>query len=485
MLKNTSRMTGTIKWFDEQKGFGFITPDDSSEDVFLHRSALHSDENDEIYSGDRITFIIQEQEKGPAAQDVKVINEEIDIPQFEKKPINIDDNSKIDTEEKLKSDKEFTDLGLDAELLNAVNDEGYEEPTPIQAQAIPHILKGRDMLGCAQTGTGKTAAFALPTLQIIGNSNQTNSQGNHRHIKVLTVAPTRELAIQINDSFKIYGKYTGLRSTVIYGGVGQNPQVKALRNGVDIVVATPGRLLDLMRQGHVKLESVKVLILDEGDRMLDMGFIPDIRSIIKKIPKKGRQTLLFSATIPKEVKNLAKSILSDPVEINISPEKPTLDIINQAVFFISKQKKQALLQDLLADKKVSKALIFTRTKRSANRVVKKLQNQGVRAQPIHGNKSQNARQEALKKFRAGSIRVLVATDVAARGLDVDDISHVIQYDLPDVPETYLHRIGRTARAGARGTALAFCEGGQRQKLKEIESIIQMRVNVVKDHPYAI
>lgn len=485
MLKNTSRMTGTIKWFDEQKGFGFIVPDESGEDVFLHRSALHSDENDEIYSGDRITFIIQEQEKGPAAQDVKVINEEIDIPQFEKKPINIDDNSKIDTEEKLKSDKEFTDLGLDAELLNAVNDEGYEEPTPIQAQAIPHILKGRDMLGCAQTGTGKTAAFALPTLQIIGNSNQTNSQGNHRHIKVLTVAPTRELAIQINDSFKIYGKYTGLRSTVIYGGVGQNPQVKALRNGVDIVVATPGRLLDLMRQGHVKLGNVKVLILDEGDRMLDMGFIPDIRRIIKKIPKKGRQTLLFSATIPKEVKNLAKSILSDPVEINISPEKPTLDIINQAVFFISKQKKQALLQDLLADKKVSKALIFTRTKRSANRVVKKLQNQGVRAQPIHGNKSQNARQKALKKFRTGSIRVLVATDVAARGLDVDDISHVIQYDLPDVPETYLHRIGRTARAGARGTALAFCEGGQRQKLKEIESIIQMRVNVVKDHPYAI
>ncbi|MBD3353423.1 MAG: DEAD/DEAH box helicase [Candidatus Lokiarchaeota archaeon] len=468
MINNTIRMTGTIKWFDDKKGFGFIKPDESSEDVFLHRSALHSDENRDMYSGDRITFLVQEREKGPAAQDVKLIKNEIKLPQFKTK-------TKQNKRESIKSDKKFVDLGLTSELLHAVRDEGYEEPTPIQAQAIPYILKGRDLLGCAQTGTGKTAAFALPTLQSIAKQKD-----KQHHIRILIVAPTRELAIQINNSFNNYGRYTGLRTTVIYGGVGQNPQVKQLRKGVDIVVATPGRLLDLMRQGYVKLGHVKVLILDEGDRMLDMGFIHDIRKIIKQTPKKGRQTLLFSATIPKGVKKLAKSILTNPVEINISPEKPTLDIIKQYVFLISKNKKQALLQELLADKKVSKALVFTRTKRKANRVVKRLQKRGVRAQPIHGNKSQNARQRALKKFRTGKIRVLVATDVASRGLDVEDISHVIQYDLPDVPETYLHRIGRTARAGAGGTALAFCEGSQRQKLKEIENVIQMRVNLIKD-----
>ncbi|MBD3193439.1 MAG: DEAD/DEAH box helicase [Candidatus Lokiarchaeota archaeon] len=338
------------------------------------------------------------------------------------------------------------------------------------------------MLGCARTGTGKTAAFALPTLQRLDRDSRHQNKAR-RPIKALAVLPTRELAIQINESFKIYGKYTGLSSTVIYGGVGQNPQVRKLKRGVDIVVATPGRLLDLMRQGHVNLSKVEVLILDECDRMLDMGFIRDIRKIVKRTPRENRQTLLFSATIPREIIKLADNIQQDPYEINISPGKPTLDNIKQAVFLISKKRKQALLQDLLADSDVKKALVFTRTKRGANRVVKKLQRKGVSAQPIHGNKSQSARQRALKKFRRGKIRVLVATDVASRGLDVDDISHVIQYDLPDVPKTYVHRIGRTARAGAGGIAISFCEQTARQKLKAIEKEIHMRVKTIENHPY--
>jgi ATP-dependent RNA helicase RhlE len=302
-----------------------------------------------------------------------------------------------------------------------------------------------------------------------------------RKISVLVVAPTRELAIQIKDSFNIYGKYTGLRNTVVYGGVGQNPQVKKLQQGVDILVATPGRLLDLIRQGHINLGYVEVLILDEGDRMLDMGFIKDIRTIINYIPKKNRQTLLFSATIPPEVKKLANSILNTPIRIDISPEQPTLESLKQSVFLISKNKKQALLEKLLFDKSIKRALVFMRTKHGANRVVKILKRKGIRTDAIHGNKSQTARQNALQSFRTGAIRVLVATDVASRGIDVDEISHVIQFDLPNEAETYLHRIGRTARAGAGGIAYAFCEENERPKLKEIEKLIRMRLNIVKNH----
>lgn len=477
MLKETHRMTGKVKWYNEKKGFGFITSDMNSEDVFLHHTALQPHEDVPIVTGDRITFTIQKQEKGPAALEVKRFVEENELLWSEHVGIDI----------------KFTDLGLKPEILRAIRDAGYVEPTPIQAQAIPIVLKGRDLLGCAQTGTGKTAAFALPTLQRLMNTpskERLNIINNNKYkiirkIRMLILSPTRELAIQIGDSFRIYGKYTGLKSTVIYGGVGQNPQVKKLQQGVDIIVATPGRLLDLIRQGYINLSHVEVLILDEGDRMLDMGFIHDIRSIVKMVPQKNRQTLLFSATIPREIIKFAKNILHDPVEINISPDEPTLEIIKQAAFFILKEKKQALLEYLLADSTITRALVFTRTKHGANRVVKKLQRKGIRAESIHGNKSQFARQNALKNFRTGKARVLVATDVASRGLDVDNISHVIQFDLPDASETYLHRIGRTARAGAGGTAFAFCEKNQHRQLKEIEQLIRMRVKIVQNHPYTI
>ena len=487
MSNKTQRMTGTVKWYNREKGFGFITSDMNSADVFLHHTALQPHEDVHIVPGDRITFTIQKQEKGPAALEVKRFAEENKMLQS------------VQGKKKVQSDQasigiKFADLDLNPELLHAIRDNGYVRPTPIQAQAIPIVLKGQDLLGCAQTGTGKTAAFALPTLQRLsktpGNNNRSKAVNNNkkrhlRTVRVLVLAPTRELAIQIEDSFNIYGKYTNLRSAVIYGGVGQNPQVIKLQQGVDIIVATPGRLLDLIRQGHIKLSHVEVLILDEGDRMLDMGFIHDIRTIIKMVPQKNRQTLLFSATIPREIIKFAKSILHNPIDINISPEEPTLEIIEQAAFFISKEKKQALLEYLLADSAVTRALVFTRTKHGANRVVKKLQRVGIRAEAIHGNKSQTARQNALKSFRKGKSRVLVATDVASRGLDVDNISHVIQFDLPDVPETYLHRIGRTARAGAGGTAYVFCEGSQRKELKEIERLIRMRVKIIQDHPYKI
>jgi ATP-dependent RNA helicase RhlE len=346
------------------------------------------------------------------------------------------------------------------------------------------VLKNRDLLGCAQTGTGKTAAFALPILQRLMKSKRTKKNNNKRQIKALIIAPTRELAIQIKDSFNTYGKYTGLRSTVIYGGVGQNPQVQQLKRGVDIVAATPGRLLDLMRQGHVDLRFVQYFVLDEGDRMLDMGFIPDIKKIVQKIPKKNRQTLLFSATLPRKIVALAKKIQHNPLEVNVSPDKPTLDLVKQAVFYISKRKKQALLEFLLDDPNFTRVLVFMRTKRNANRLSKNLNRKGINAQPIHGNKSQTARQKALKNFRKGRTRVLVATDVAARGIDVDNISHVIQHDLPNVPRTYVHRIGRTARAGSGGIAISFCEQKKYSMLKEIEQLIQRDIPVIKDHPFA-
>ena len=478
MLKEIHRMTGTVKWYDEKKGFGFVTSDMNGEDVYLHHTALQLHKDVNIVTGDRITFKIQKQEKGLAALEIERFVEENETQQSDQAGIGIN----------------FTDLDLNPEILRAIRDAGYVKPTPIQARAIPIVSKGQDLLGCAQTGTGKTAAYALPILQQLGktsdNQNRSNVENNtkkqiQRRIRVLVIAPTRELAIQIGDSFSNYGKYTGLKNTVIYGGVGQNPQVRALQHGVDIVAATPGRLLDLMRQGHLNLSHVEVLVLDEGDRMLDMGFIHDIRYIVKMVPQKNRQTLLFSATIPREIIELAKTILHNPVEINISPDQPTLEIIKQSAFFISKEKKQALLEYLLAKSTITRALVFTRTKHGANRVVKNLKRKGIRAEPIHGNKSQSARQIALKNFRNGKTRVLVATDVASRGLDVDNISHVIQFDLPDVPETYLHRIGRTARAGAGGTAFAFCEQSQRKQLKEIEQLIRMNVKVVKNHPYIV
>ncbi|MGV9200777.1 MAG: DEAD/DEAH box helicase, partial [Promethearchaeia archaeon] len=435
MIKQSKRITGTIKWYSEKKGYGFISSAKIDEDVFLHHSAIqHSDEIC-FYSGDRITFTVKEQKKGLAAQNAKpyLENEYLENSEGKNSTISFSDLAppklhaeKPQKNEQKSSDISFSDLDLIPELLRAVDDAGYIEPTPIQIKAIPLVFKGRDLLGCAQTGTGKTAAFALPILQrLVKTSKKTHKK---RRIKVLVIAPTRELAIQIKDSFNTYGKYTGLTSTVIYGGVGQHPQVQQLKRGVDIVAATPGRLLDLMRQGHVDLSSVEVFVLDEGDRMLDMGFIPDVRRIVKKIPRKNRQTLVFSATLPHKIVQLARNIQHNPLRVNISPEKPTLDIIKQAVFFTSKRKKRELLKYLLRDPAFKRVLVFMRTKRSIKKLVKHLKRKRINAEPIHGDKSQTARQRALRNFRTGKTRVLVATDVASRGIDVDDISHVIQYD---------------------------------------------------------
>ncbi len=497
--QSNKMMTGTVKWYSEEKGYGFISSEIIDEDVFLHRSAIQNNDDIQLFAGDRVTFKVKKQKKGLAAKHAERLKGKKSPEQISEvsNEISLSDLAKFnsrdmqsETVRQKSTDISFTDLELIPELLHAIRDAGYVEPTPIQAKAIPLVSDGRDLLGCAQTGTGKTAAFALPILQRLNKtipkrSNDGSIKKTHkkRQIRALIIAPTRELAIQIKDSFNIYGKYTGLRSTVIYGGVGQNPQVQQLKRGVDIVTATPGRLLDLMRQGYVDLRYVEVFVLDEGDRMLDMGFIPDIRRIIKKLPQKNRQTMLFSATLPDKIIELAKNIQTNPLEIRISPEKPTLDIITQAVCFTSKRKKQALLEFLLRDPAFKRVLVFIRTKRSVNRIVRNLKRKGINAEPIHGDKSQTARQRALKNFRDGRTRVLIATDVAARGIDVDNITHIIQYDLPDVAKTYVHRIGRTARAGSGGTAIAFCEDQKRGMLKEIENLIQMHVNVFKNHPY--
>jgi ATP-dependent RNA helicase RhlE len=372
----------------------------------------------------------------------------------------------------------FSDLDLDPALQSAVAAEGYTHPTPIQAQAIPHVLDGRDILGVAQTGTGKTAAFALPILQRLSHANPP-SPGRAR---VLVLTPTRELAIQIDESFHTYGRDLRSSHTVIYGGVGQRPQVRAMARGVDVLCATPGRLLDLMGQGHVHLDEVGIFILDEADRMLDMGFIHDVRRIIEKLPAR-RQTLLFSATMPSAITELSRTILHEPVRVEVTPAATTVELIEQCVLLVEKADKTRLLTDVLQGPEIQRALVFTRTKHGANKVVKKLEQGSVHAEAIHGNKSQSARQRALSNFRAGRTRVLVATDIAARGIDIDGISHVINYDLPNIPESYVHRIGRTARAGARGVAISFCGVDERPFLRDIERLIKQRVEVVQGHAY--
>ncbi|MCZ2098980.1 MAG: DEAD/DEAH box helicase [Chloroflexota bacterium] len=373
----------------------------------------------------------------------------------------------------------FADLQLIDPLLRAVRAEGYAEPSPIQAQAIPHVLAGQDLLGCAQTGTGKTAAFALPILQRLAESR---SQGARR-LRALVLSPTRELASQIGASFETYGRFTGLRQITIYGGVNQNPQVERLQRGADILVATPGRLIDLLNQRHVHLDTLEVLVLDEADRMLDMGFIHDVRRIIAKLPAR-RQTLLFSATMPDEIRSLADSILTKPVFVAVTPAATTVDTIDQSVYFVEKGDKPALLEHLLRDATLDRVLVFTRTKHGANKVVRQLERARVSAEAIHGNKSQSARERALANFKDGATRVLVATDIAARGIDVDDISHVINYDLPNEPESYVHRIGRTARAGASGIAYSFCTADERAYLVDIERLIRLHIPRAAHHPFA-
>ncbi len=372
----------------------------------------------------------------------------------------------------------FNELGLSGEILKAVDEMGYEQPSPIQEQAIPIVLTGRDMVGCAQTGTGKTAAFAMPILQSLMKSRRRGK----RNIRTLILTPTRELALQIFENFQIYGKHLPLRTGVLFGGVGQNPQVEMLKQGIDILVATPGRLNDLYNQGFVDLSHIEIFVLDEADRMLDMGFVHDVKRVITRIPAK-RQTLLFSATMPSEIKNLVAQILTDPAYVEVAPVSSTADTVSQEVYFVDKANKKNLLVHLLDKKKVSQVLVFTKTKHGANRVVKELAQVNILAAAIHGNKSQSARQAALAGFKSGELRVLVATDIAARGIDIKDLPLVINYDLPDIPETYVHRIGRTGRAGVNGDSLSFCNFDEIPLLRDIEKLMHKSVPVVEIHPY--
>ena len=371
----------------------------------------------------------------------------------------------------------FKDLNIIPSILKALENENYKEPTPIQEQAIPPILAGRDLLGCAQTGTGKTAAFAVPTLQRLSKANTAAA----RPIRSLILTPTRELAIQIYESFRVYGRNTGLRAAVIYGGVSQKPQEQALKRGLDILVATPGRLADLMNQKLVDISQVEILTLDEADRMLDMGMIHEVKRIIAKTPDQ-KQTLFFSATMPPEIAEMSGSMLKNPVKIAVSPEKPTVEAIEQSVYFVNKENKRSLLLHLLKDPSIASALVFTRTKHGADRVMRDLLKANINANSIHGNKSQSARQLALKNFKNKQTRVLVATDIAARGLDIDELTHVINFDLPDVPETYIHRIGRTGRAGHNGISISFCDQEEKKSLVSIEKLCSVNITRVSNHP---
>lgn len=374
----------------------------------------------------------------------------------------------------------FNDLNIAPAILKALAKENYAKPTPIQEQSIPAVLAGRDLLGCAQTGTGKTAAFAVPTIQLL--SEKPNKPGMVRRIRSLILTPTRELALQIADNIKAYSQFTEIRCSAIVGGVSQKVQERALQQGADIIIATPGRLIDLINQKRIDLQHVEILVLDEADRMLDMGFIHDVKRIITKMPSK-KQTLFFSATMPPEISKLVKTLLVDPVKVEITPVSSTADRIKQSVYLLATGNKQKQLNELLKDESIVSALVFTRTKRGADRVVRDLKKVNVAAQAIHGNKSQTDRQIALKNFKSGVTRVLVATDIAARGIDIDELSHVINFNLPNIPETYVHRIGRTGRAGLSGTAISFCEVDELPFLKDIEKLIGKSIPEVKDHDF--
>lgn len=376
---------------------------------------------------------------------------------------------------------QFQNLNLIEPILKALKEEGYTTPTPIQEQAIPIVLQGTDLLGCAQTGTGKTAAFAIPILQLL---HATKGYDKKKKVRSLILTPTRELAIQIGESFKAYGRHTGITNTVIFGGVNQNPQINALRTGVDVVIATPGRLLDLINQRHLSLSTIEIFVLDEADRMLDMGFIHDVKKILNLLPKK-RQSLFFSATMPPEIMKLSSTILQSPKSVSVTPVSSTVEIINQCIYFVDKGNKNALLIEILKNPKIKTALVFTRTKHGADKVVKVLLKQNIKAEAIHGNKGQNARQRALKNFKAQTTRVLVATDIAARGIDVDDLEYVINYEMSNVAETYVHRIGRTGRAGANGTAISFCDAEEKAYLRDIEKLINKKIPVIDNHPFPL
>lgn len=376
----------------------------------------------------------------------------------------------------------FEKLNLIKPLLTALTTEGYTIPTPIQVQAIPVILERKDLIGCAQTGTGKTAAFAIPILQVL--TADKHSHHSKRTIKSLILTPTRELAVQIGESFDSYGRHTGLKKAVVFGGVSQRAQIIKLRKGVDILIATPGRLLDLINQGQLNLSTIKIFVLDEADRMLDMGFINDVKKIIEKLPAK-RQSLLFSATMPSEIIKLANTILTHPVMIEVSPESMTVESVKQGVYFVQKSDKKKLLLHILKNENILSALVFTRTKRGADIITKLLNDAHIHADSIHGNKSQQARQRALSNFKSNKTKVLVATDIAARGIDIDRLSHVFNYDIPEFAEAYVHRIGRTARAGLGGTALSFCDPEEISYLSSINKLIKQPISIIDDHPFKL
>jgi len=372
----------------------------------------------------------------------------------------------------------FKDLNLTEPIFRAIQEENYTHPTPIQQQAIPIILQGHDLLGCAQTGTGKTAAFAVPMLQLLSSK----PAPQNRSIRALILTPTRELAIQIDESFKAYGRHTRLRSMVVFGGVSQHGQTESLRRGTDILIATPGRLLDLINQKYINLKQLEIFVLDEADRMLDMGFVHDVKRVISHIPQQ-RQTLFFSATMPAEISKLADSILKNPKRVEVTPVSSTAEKVRQAVYYVDKNDKKSLLIHLLQDTDIESVLVFTRTKHGADKVARDVVKAGISAEAIHGNKSQNARQRALQNFKTRATRVLVATDIAARGIDIEELSHVINFELPNVPETYVHRIGRTGRAGASGIAISFCDSEEKPFLKDIHKLIVQTIPVVDNHPY--
>ena len=373
----------------------------------------------------------------------------------------------------------FNDLQVIEPVLRALREEGYTQPTPVQTQSIPVILQQKDILGCAQTGTGKTAAFAIPLLQLLHQENAPRP----RRLKALVLVPTRELAIQVGESFKAYGKYLPLKHLVIFGGVSQHAQVQALAQGIDILVATPGRLIDLLHQRLLSLQEIKYLVLDEADRMLDMGFIHDVKRILSKLPA-VRQTIFFSATMSPEIQSLSASLLKHPVKVNVTPPATTVHLIEQSVYHVEKQNKRALLVNLLSNADIKTALVFTRTKHGADKVAKDLVRAGIQSAAIHGNKSQNARQSTLLGFKTGKIRILVATDIAARGIDIEGMGHVFNYELPNVAETYVHRIGRTGRAGASGVAISFCDSEEKVFLRDIQKLINKNIPVVTDHAFS-
>ena len=377
----------------------------------------------------------------------------------------------------------FNNLQLIEPVLKALADEGYTIPTPIQEKSIPSVLQRKDLLGCAQTGTGKTAAFVIPILQLMYEERQQANERSH-HCKALILTPTRELAIQIGESIRAYGRYLSLHHHVIFGGVPQQSQVQAIRRGIDILVATPGRLLDLIQQGHVSLREIKHFVLDEADRMLDMGFVHDVKRIISRLPSK-KQSLFFSATMPGEIKQLAAMLLNNPVKVEVTPPATTVDLIQQSIYYTEKHNKQSLLIHLLQDNSIKTVLVFTQMKHAADKLTRTLNNAGIRTEAIHGNKAQPARQRALENFRSRRTRVLVATDIAARGIDIDELTHVINYELPNVPETYVHRIGRTGRAGAKGVAVSFCDWSEKIFLSDIQKLTRKQIPVIKSHLYDV